>query len=141
MKIKIMLLLVSLLALVNVKAEVDIHFFYSESCPHCKEAEKYFDKIENKYDFNIIAYETSKNKDNGTLLKEVADIFGDKINKVKVEYYDNENNLIILENNTIKLLNNNQTFSKGDFTNLQSISLNGENKKTYKRLIKLAFKD
>ena len=41
--------------------------------------------------------------------------------------YDNENNLIILENNTIKLLNNNQTFSKGDFTNLQSISLNGEN--------------
>lgn len=77
MKNKIFLIISFLFLFISVKADVDIHFFYSESCPHCKEAEKYFEKIEDKYDFNIIAYETSKNKDNSALLKEVAAKFDD----------------------------------------------------------------
>ena len=77
MKNKIFLIISFLFIFINVKADVDIHFFYSETCPHCSEAEKNFKAIENKYDFNIIAYETSKNKDNSALLKEVAAEFGD----------------------------------------------------------------
>lgn len=77
MKTKILTMILFVLLFVNVSAKVDVHFFYSESCPHCREAEKYFEKIEDKYDFNIIPFETSKNKDNSALLKEVATYFGD----------------------------------------------------------------
>ena len=89
-KNKILITILLLLLCINVKAAVDVHFFYSESCPHCKEAEKYFEKIENKYDFNIIAFETSKNKDNSSLLKEVANVFGDKMYGVPYIVIENQ---------------------------------------------------
>lgn len=90
MKNKILAILILLFLFINVKADVDIHFFYSESCPHCKEAEKFLEKIDDKYDFNIIPFETSKNKDNSSLLKEVATTFDDSYYGVPYIVVDNQ---------------------------------------------------
>src|SRR5699024_2011339 len=44
---------------------VNIYFFYGDGCPHCAEAEEFFDSIEDEYGdmYNIVFYETWSNDD------------------------------------------------------------------------------
>lgn len=59
--------------------KVDVYFFRGETCPHCQEAEEWFDSLDDKVKakFNIIDYEVWYNADNSKLMNKVANVFGD----------------------------------------------------------------
>ncbi len=64
----------------NVKAneELNIYFFHSQYCLHCKEMDQYLTSLEEEYDnINIIYYEIS-DSENNDLLIEVANTFNQK---------------------------------------------------------------
>lgn len=68
---------------VNVYAQednlVNIYFFHSNSCPHCKEEIKLLDKLEKKYN-NIKIYKYEIHEDNNSeLLKNVSELFNQNI--------------------------------------------------------------
>lgn len=55
---------------------VNVYFFHGDGCPHCAEAEEFFDSIEDKYgdEFNLVSYEVWYDEDNAELMSQVADI-------------------------------------------------------------------
>lgn len=55
--------------------EVKIYFFRGEGCPHCADAEEWFESIEEEYGskFEVVDYETWENADNAELMQKVAD--------------------------------------------------------------------
>ena len=56
-------------------APVHVYFFYGDGCPHCAEAEEFFDSIEDELGdkFEIIGYETWSNSDNVALMDAVSE--------------------------------------------------------------------
>ena len=54
--------------------EVIVYLFRGEGCPHCQEAEEWFESIEEEYGsyFEVVDYETWYNSDNAELMQEVA---------------------------------------------------------------------
>lgn len=81
---KFKLLLIMLLGILFIpctvfaeeKEPVNVYFFYGNGCPHCAEAEEFFDRIEDELGkkFDIVSYETWQNSNNVKLMDEVADI-------------------------------------------------------------------
>jgi len=74
----IIAIILTLLSIQTVKAEeknlVNIYFFHSNTCPHCKEESKLLTELEQKYtNIKIYKYEISDEK-NLKLLNEVVDI-------------------------------------------------------------------
>lgn len=60
---------------VFAKNEVDVHLFYSKTCPHCKEERKYLKDLEKKNkNVKIHLYEVTENKNNQQLLKDIQTI-------------------------------------------------------------------
>ncbi len=59
----------------NVSKEVKVYFFYGDGCPHCANAEEFFDSIEEEYGelFELVAYETWVNSDNAALLEKIGE--------------------------------------------------------------------
>ena len=59
--------------------EVNIYFFRGEGCPHCEEAEQWFDSIEEEYGdlFEVVDYETWYNEENADLMQRVAEARGE----------------------------------------------------------------
>ena len=55
---------------------VNVYFFHGDGCPHCAEAEEFFDSIEDEYgdQFNLVSYEVWYDEDNAELMSQVADI-------------------------------------------------------------------
>ena len=55
--------------------EVNLYFFRGEGCPHCEEAEQWFQSIEEEYGsyFKVVDYETWYNEDNAALMQKVAE--------------------------------------------------------------------
>ncbi len=53
----------------------NVYFFHGDGCPHCAKEEEYLEKIkkETNLQFEIRKYEIWKNKENSTLLKELAE--------------------------------------------------------------------
>ena len=60
--------------------EVNVYFFRGEGCPHCEEAETWFESIEEEMGskFNIVDYETWYNTDNAELMQTVAKARGEE---------------------------------------------------------------
>lgn len=56
-----------------------IYFFRGEGCPHCADAEEWFESIESEYGekFAIVDYETWYDTDNAELMQKVSDARGD----------------------------------------------------------------
>ena len=54
--------------------KVAIYFFRGEGCPHCQEAEEWFDSIKGEYGdlFTVVDYETWNNQDNAKLMEAIA---------------------------------------------------------------------
>ena len=69
------ILLVPCTVLAKDKKPVNVYFFYGNGCPHCAEAEEFFDSIEDELgdQFNIKAYETWHDSDNVDLMNDVAE--------------------------------------------------------------------
>ena len=64
--------------------KVKVYFFRGEGCPHCAEAEEFFDSIKDEYGqyFEIVDYETWNDADNANLLEKVGEARDEKINGV-----------------------------------------------------------
>lgn len=60
--------------------EVNLYFFRGEGCPHCEEAEQWFESIEAEYGsyFKIVDYETWYNEENASLMEKVAKARGEE---------------------------------------------------------------
>lgn len=58
---------------------VPIYFFRGEGCPHCQDAEKWFDSIQEEYGskFKVVDYETWYDEDNSKLMQKVASARGE----------------------------------------------------------------
>ncbi len=87
-KFKCLLLIITILLLLplcaNAKQKVNIYLFRGEGCPHCQEAEEFFDSIENKYSkyYNLIDYETWYDSNNADLMQKVAKKLGEEVTGV-----------------------------------------------------------
>ncbi len=62
--------------------KVKIYFFRGYSCPHCAEAEEFFDSLTEEYGhlYEIVDYEVYKSADNSKLMDRVAKARGDNEN-------------------------------------------------------------
>lgn len=74
-KFLIFLVALCLLLPLGVKAEekvIDIHLFYSLSCPHCKEEREYLEDLEKKDStIKVHYYEVTQNEENSNLLDKI----------------------------------------------------------------------
>lgn len=63
---------------------VKIYFFRGEGCPHCADAEEFFNSIEEEYGqyYKILDYETWYNSDNAALLQKVGEARNEEISGV-----------------------------------------------------------
>ena len=64
--------------------KVKVYFFRGEGCPHCAEAEEFFESIQGDYGeyFTIVDYETWYNSENAELLQKVAEFREDEVSGV-----------------------------------------------------------
>lgn len=64
--------------------KVKIYFFRGEGCPHCAEAEEFFDSIKDEYGeyYKIVDYETWYNTENADLLQKVGNARDEEISGV-----------------------------------------------------------
>ena len=64
--------------------KVNVYLFRGEGCPHCQEAEEWFQSIQEEYGskFTVVDYETWYDDDNNELMKKVADARGEEANGV-----------------------------------------------------------
>ena len=64
--------------------KVAIYFFRGEGCPHCQEAEEWFDSIKGEYGdlFTVVDYETWNNQDNAKLMEAIAKSRGETVEGV-----------------------------------------------------------
>ena len=69
---------------------VNIYFFHSNTCSHCKEESKYLEELENKYNnIRIYKYEIS-DKENIGIFKQIEKIHNIKLNSVPVTIIGNK---------------------------------------------------
>lgn len=59
---------------VGAKEKINIYFFKGNGCPHCEEAEEFFNSIQKEYGkyYNLVDYETWYDSDNADLMQKVA---------------------------------------------------------------------
>ena len=64
---------------ISADNRVKVYFFRGEGCPHCADAETWFDSIQESYGskFTNVDYETWYNEDNAKLMQEVAKVRGE----------------------------------------------------------------
>lgn len=64
--------------------KVKLYFFHGDGCPHCAEAEEFFDSIKDEYGdkFEVVAYEVWYDTDNNELLQKVGEARDEKISGV-----------------------------------------------------------
>lgn len=69
---------------VNAKGKINIYLFRGEGCPHCQEAEEFFDNIKSEYGkyYNLVDYETWYDTDNADLMKKVAKKLDEEVSGV-----------------------------------------------------------
>lgn len=60
----------------DTDTKVKVYLFRGEGCPHCAEAEEFFDSIQSELgdQFKLISYETWYNSDNASLMEKVASV-------------------------------------------------------------------
>ena len=76
---KLILFIFSFFVLNNVSAKTaKVYLFYGNGCPHCAQFEEFAQKNKDKYNFEVISYETWYNEDNSALLNKVYERFNDK---------------------------------------------------------------
>lgn len=70
--------------------QVNIYFFHSNTCPHCKSESKYLDSIEKKYSYvKVYRYEIHEAK-NQTVLAKVEEIYAMKASSVPITIIGNQ---------------------------------------------------
>ena len=64
----------------EVSREVNVYVFRGDGCPHCADAEEWFQSIEEEYgsQFEVVDYETWYNEENAALMDQVAKARGEE---------------------------------------------------------------
>ena len=64
--------------------KINVYIFRGEGCPHCQEAEEWFDSIKGEYGdlFTIVDYETWNNQGNAKLMEAIAKLRGETVEGV-----------------------------------------------------------
>lgn len=64
--------------------KVKLYFFHGDGCPHCAEAEEFFDSIKDEYGdkFEVVAYEVWYDTDNNELLQKIGEARDESISGV-----------------------------------------------------------
>lgn len=79
MKSKLLILILlffSFFVSVNAK-EIDLHIFYGEGCPHCKEEFKFLDELKKEYkELKIYKYEVWYDESSNKIFKDVQNMLG-----------------------------------------------------------------
>jgi glutaredoxin len=72
----------------QVDYRVKVYFFRGEGCPHCAEAEEWFEEIKSEYGdmFVVEDYETWYDETNSNLMKQVAEVRGEAETATGVPY-------------------------------------------------------
>ena len=68
----------------NDDKKVNLYLFRGEGCPHCAEAEEWFDSIKGKYGdyFKVVDYEVWNDEDNAKLMEKVAKLRNEDVSGV-----------------------------------------------------------
>lgn len=66
------------------KSPVTVYFFHGDGCPHCAEAEEWFESVQDELGqyFTIEEYETWYNAENNELMHSVGEYLGDNVTGV-----------------------------------------------------------
>lgn len=69
---------------VNAKEKINVYLFRGEGCPHCQEAEEFFDSIKAEYGkyYKLVDYETWYDTNNADLMKKVAEKLDEEVSGV-----------------------------------------------------------
>lgn len=147
MKKNIFFLLFIFLSIINVNAktndnQVNIYFFHSDTCSHCREEIKFLKELETRYkNINIYKYEIH-DKNNHVLLKEVEKNYDITINSVPLTIIGNKLYNGYSENSKVKFIKTIDYFSKysyedkiGKYLNLDLVSNNIKSTKTLDEFI------
>lgn len=142
MKKKIVLLILFLFLLVpinaNAKSGIEIHLFYSKTCPHCKAEKEYLETLQkDKDNINVNLYEITENKDNRALLKEVQDIIEAPSNYVPYTVIGNKHFQGFSNDTKLKIENTIKAYEQGNYINIvKGIKNKSITKDNYKEIIK-----
>lgn len=90
-KILMLILVAFLLSINTAAADVDIHFFYGEGCPHCEKEITFLKKMEQTYpELNIRYYELYYNRENVELFFNLTKAFGAKATGVPATFINDK---------------------------------------------------
>lgn len=132
-KITLILFLITALFTFNINLEaktnknlVNIYFFHSNTCSHCKEETKFLNTLERKYD-NIKTYKYEvHDKNNYEILEQTEKLYNIKFNSVPVTIIGDEVYTGFSEKSKIKFIKSIEYFSKygyedkiGSYLNLE----------------------
>lgn len=120
MKRKLILFLAFFLLLipinVDAKTNIDIHLFYSKTCPHCKAEKEYLQELEKNNDnVDIHLYEITENENNRTLLKEVQNIIEAPSNYVPYTVIGNKTFQGFNNDTKLKIENTIKAYEEGNY--------------------------
>lgn len=86
-KILITIITCVLMLTITVNAEeqkdkVNVYFFHGDGCPHCEDATKFFDSIDDDFKeyYNLIKYEVWNSEENSALMEQVRRRLNDDLN-------------------------------------------------------------
>lgn len=126
MKKKILLFFMFLVLLLplGVKAEekvIDIHLFYSITCPHCKEEKAYLSELE-KSDSSVRVhlYEVTKNKENRALLDKVQELIDGETPYVPYTVIGSKYRVGFSNSTKLEIENIIKSYKKGDYVDIVS---------------------
>lgn len=126
MKKKILLFFMFLVLLLplGVKAEekvIDIHLFYSITCPHCKEEKAYLSELE-KSDSSVRVhlYEVTENKENSALLDKVQELIDGETPYVPYTVIGSKYRVGFSNSTKLEIENIIKSYKEGDYVDIVS---------------------
>lgn len=89
-KLKTLLVILSLVLLgcgigkVKAAEKVKVYLFYGDGCPYCESAMTFFENLDSKYKdkIELIKYEVWNNQENSELLSNVGSVLGEEVSGV-----------------------------------------------------------
>lgn len=122
----------------NASSKIDVHLFYSKTCPHCKAERKYLENLkENNDNVQIHLYEITENEENRALLSKVQDIIEAPSNYVPYTVIGNKHFEGFNNDTKLKIENTIKAYEENNYIDIVGgIADNSITKDNYKDLIK-----
>lgn len=107
---------------IGVNAEdriIDIHLFYSSSCPHCKQEKEYLNELASKDPtLKVHLYEVSENKENSDLLDKVQELIDGESSYVPYTVIGSKYRVGFNNSTKLELDNVIKSYRNGNYVNI-----------------------